>query len=127
MKRFTLLIACIFFVSSVGCIPFKRVNKISKMTLSDLNIRAIDKEIFDNCTLYRTEESFGVSGYDRDLYKDRDGNLYFYYDSYCESPFRIRVITQKKEIEVKPISNDIKAEDIENNAKIPLIYLKSNG
>jgi len=124
MKKFTLLIACIFFVSCAGCIPFKRVNKISKMELSDLNIRAIDKDIFNNCTLYRMDESVGVSGYDRDLYKDGDGNYYFYYDSYCEAPFRIRVITQKKSIEVKPISNAIKAEDIENNAKVPLVYLK---
>ena len=124
MKKFTFLIACIFFMSSAGCIPFKRVNKIAKMELSDLNVRAIDKEIFNKCTLYRMDESVGVSGYDRDLYKDGDGNYYFYYDSYCEAPFRIRVISQKKAIEVKPISNGIKAEDIENNVKVPLVYLK---
>jgi len=100
------------------------VNATSKMQLSGLNARAIDQELFDNCTLYRMEESFGVSGYDRSLYEDADGSLYFFYDSYCESPFRIKLITQKKKIEVKPIPKDEKQRDIQNNIEIPLIYLE---
>jgi len=124
MKKFTFLIVCIFLMSSAGCVPFKRVNATSKMQLSGLNARAIDQELFDNCTLYRVEESFGVSGYDRFLYEDADGSLYFFYDSYCESPFRIKIIAQKKKIEVKPIPKDEKQHDIQNTMEVPLIYLE---
>jgi hypothetical protein len=124
MKKFTFLIACIFLMSFAGCIPFKRVNAISKMQLSGLNARAADQDLFNNCTLYRMEESFGVSGYDRSLYEDADGSLYFFYDSFCESPFRIKIITQKKEIEVKPILKDVKEQDIQNTIEVPLIYLE---
>jgi len=125
MKRFTLLITCIFLaVSCAGCIPFKRVNKITKMTLSELNVRAIDEDLFNNCTLYRADESFGVSGYDKSLYKDEDGNLYFYYESYCASQFRIKVISENKKLEVKPILKNEKETDINNNSEIPLIYLE---
>lgn len=126
MKRLTFLIACIFLlVSCAGCIPFKRVNKLKRMALSDLNVRAVIQDGYEHCTLYRAEESFGVSGYDRSLYMDKDGNFYFYYDSYCESPFRIRILTEKKKIEVKPIDYNIKAEDIRLNTEIPLTYLES--
>jgi hypothetical protein len=111
-------------MSSAGCIPFKRVNAISKMQLSGLNARAADEALFNNCTLYRMEESFGVSGYDRSIYEDADGNLYFFYDSYCESPFRVKIITQKKKIEVKPIPKDEKQHDIQNTIEVPLIYLE---
>lgn len=125
MKKCTFLIACIFFLMSfAGCIPFKRVNAISKMQLSGLNARAADENLFDNCTFYRMEESFGVSGYDRSIYEDADGNLYFFYDSYCESPFRVKIITEKKKIQVKPIPKDEKQHDIQNTVEIPLIYLE---
>jgi len=128
MKRLTLLIACLFLVSSAGCIPFKRVNKISKMALSDLNIRAMnkDKELFNNCTLYRIDESFNVSSYDNVLYEDGEGTLYFYYESLCSIPFSINVMTKKKKITRKMISHHQKKEQIENNTEIPLIYLKGD-
>jgi hypothetical protein len=127
MKRLTLLIAFIFLISDAGCIPFKRVNKISKMALSDLNIRAVnkDKELFDNCTLYRIDESFNVSSYDNALYEDGDGTLYFYYESLCHFHFSILVMTQKKKITRKMITLHHKEEEIENNLEIPLIYLES--
>ncbi len=127
MKRLTLLIVCLFLVSSAGCIPFKRVNKIPKMALSDLNIHAMnkDKELFNNCTLYRIDESFCVSSYDNTLYEDEDGTLYFYYESLCKVPFSINVMTKKKKITRKMISHHQKEEQIKNNTEIPLIYLES--
>jgi len=126
MKRLTLLIAFIFLVSSAGCIPFKRVNRISKMALSDLNIRAVnkDKELFNNCTLYRIDESFCVSSYDNALYEDEEGTFYFYYESLCKTPFSINVITKKKQITRKLISIHQKEEGIKNYTEIPLIFLE---
>lgn len=125
MKRLTLLIACIFLMSSAGCIPFKRVNKISKMTLSDLNMHALNKDLFNNCTFYRIDESFCVSSYDNALYEDEEGTLYFYYESLCKTPFSINVDTKKKQITRKLISIHQKEEGIKNYTEIPLIYLES--
>ena len=129
MKRLALLFVCIFCTVSAGC-AFNKIDQISAMTLSGINIPALGKDffkgnLFKKCTFYQMEEKFGVSSYDDNLYMDADGNLYFYYTEFCDIPHCIIVNTKDKKLKAKQIADDIKKTEINHSTKIPLMRLKA--